>query len=506
MQKSHTSPNDCIYTDLKKFLINSKYLDEDAPEFRCECSRRRPVYTSEWDSEFREYFYKHSGGVNGALQMIETILLSEDLSELSEDLKEKVEVIPAIHRERLVDFTQMLRSKEYPPFVERIALTINDDYKGYVDLAPTGGISEVILKPPLWMKPPKYYLTCEQKFNPTTPLFRYDKCDEIKCVPFSKVQSGVGVCAQYAVRMALMNVASTAPTVPELTFRASRKILSGGIERSHDDGWNAREITHIIENEGYGTFRLSREFCEVCKEPLQRVKCTECGVELLAKTTALPNIENIYAYVESGIPVLIAVKDVSCLPWWKGDCGTDAHALVAIGHTLSENGAVDGLIVHDESMYPYQVLPIHSEGNYPYDSAIMEAIVPLHREITTDYPKAKELALEIASFAEGLDEGVEYRPMLVEADYINRLGEGLKREHFQNYSINNNVKKGLSHALLDRYIWLFEMKRELGNNKRKYEGDVLISATRPVVLGFNFPSDGVFGFNDESGEVKFGVY
>jgi len=500
VRNSHTNPNECSYDYIRDFLINSNYIGNDFKDFSCQCYKRTPVYISEWDSEYREYFDKFTGGIRGATQIIDSILNLKDTSDLPEPLKEKIEEIPQSHRTKLAEVARTLGNIKMPPFVDRIALTINGDYKGYVDIAPTGGISEVIIKPPLWMHPPKYYLTCERNYNPVTHLLRPDKSEEIKCVPYVKVQEQIGVCAQYAVRLALMIMSPEAPTVPELNFGASRTSLSGGIERLENEGWNAEEITHIIENEGYGTTRFSRHFCEECQKPLRKVKCSECEKELLLSPVALePTIENIYAYIESGIPVLIGVKDVSSLPWWKDVSENEAHALVAIGHTISKEGHVDGLIVHDESTYPYQVLPESLGGEEPFNKAIMEAIVPLHREITIDYPTARELALEFAD----LEDGQEYRPLLVEADHINRwLGTGLKREHFHEYSLDEKVLKSFSNAFLDRYVWLFEIKRELGNNKRRYEGDVIISATRPEVLGFNFPLQKVLGFRNETMETK----
>lgn len=496
MRKSHNDINQCSYGYVKDLLIDSGYLENNG-KVACECTKRRPVYSTEWDSEYREHFDKFSSGINIGSHILGKVLQLEEFpGELPSALKEKILKIPSVYRKNMIDVIHELGEVELPPFIDRVYLKIKGDYKGYIDFAPIGKISEVFLKPPLWMQPPQYYVTCKRQFYPGKALFRPEMYEIICCVPYVNVQEQIGVCAQYAVRLALMVLSPKAPTVPELTFKASRSSLSGGIERPQNQGWNADEITHIIESEGYTAFRYSRHFCQLCNKPLRKVKCIECDNELMISPTSLePTIENIYAYVESGIPVLIGVKNVSYLPWWPKGSGEGAHALVAIGHTISEKGVVDGLIVHDESTFPYQVLKEPLDGDEPLENAIIEAIAPVYREITVGYPEAKALALGIVD----LKENQTYRPILVEADRVKSwLGDGEKRRHFSEYSIDKKVLKEFStHAYLDRYVWIFEINGELNGN-RTYEGDVIISATRPHVMGFNLPSEGILVYRDEN--------
>jgi len=496
MRKSHQDINKCSYDYVKDLLIGSGYLENNG-KVTCECTKRRPVYSTEWDSEYREHFDKFSSGINIGSQILARLIMLEFPGELPSSLKEKILAIPPEYRANLIDIVHELGEVELPSFIDRIYLKIKGDYKGYIDFAPIGNISEVFLKPPEWMRPPQYYVTCKRRFYPGKALFRPEIQEEICCVPYVRVQGQIGVCAQYAVRLALMVLSPKAPTVPELTFKASRSLLSGGIERRQNEGWNADEITHIIESEGYTAFRYSRHFCQICQNPLRKVKCAECNNELMISPMSLePTIENIYAYIESGIPVLIGVKNVSYLPWWPKDSGESAHALVGIGHTISDEGKVDGLIVHDESTYPYQVLREPLECGEPLENAIIEAIAPVYREITVGYPEAKALALEIVE----IGDNQTYRPILVEADRVKGwLGDGEKRRHFDEYSIHKKVLKNFSNnAYLDRYVWVFEINGEFDSNKRRYEGDVIISATRPHLMGFNLPNEGILVYRDEN--------
>jgi len=209
-----------------------------------------------------------------------------------------------------------------------------------------------------------------------------------------------------------------------------------------------------------------------------------------------PTKENIYAYIESGIPVILGVERAGDLPWWD-DTINEGHALVRIGHTLSNNGDVTGFIVHDVSKYPYQVLKEPLENGKSIEDIIVEAIVPLYHEIVINYPTAKELAMEMIDF----ENGQSYRPQLVEANKIKKwLAEGEQREHFLGYSIDEKVKECFSKAYISRYAWLFEIKVESGNGTRKYVGDIIISAEEPRVLGFNFPLERMCGYIDENSQ------
>jgi len=413
------------------------------------------------------------------------------------ELKKIVKSIPKVHREKVIEAIQVFTESEIPQTVERISVFSGEHYNGYVDITPLGQVSDVFLKPPLWMKPPHYYLTCKKQFNPEK-ILRPETKEVIDCVPYIHVESEVGVCAQYAVRVALMNLLQKVPTVPELTFWATRKALRGGINRSQRDGWSAEEITEImseaIKREGFSAFRYSSFKCPQCNEQMPNIKCIKCGKEV--SLSLKPTKENIYAYIESGIPVLLGIERVGDLPWWdENDEG--AHALVGIGHTLSEKGMVDGLIVHDVSTYPYMILREPLINGKKLEDVIVEAIIPVYHEIIVHYPWARELALELMD----LKKGQSYRPQLIEANKIKKwLAEGEQREHFIEYSINEKVKDDFSKAHMDRYVWLFEIKHELGNGTRNYVGDIIISAERPEVLGFNLPLKRKYGYVDENEE------
>lgn len=490
----------CINPYIKEILTKTNYYEENY-RFACACSTREPVYSYEWDAEYREHFRLITEGANIDRAIIESLLDPKNLKHLPLGLKEDAERIDKREKEKLIKLIKKVIIS-VPPFVTRVSLYKKQDkngtnYRGFIDLRPMpiGNVCEAFIKPPPWMKSPKYYITCERQYVPQYTLRpRALEVEVVDCVPYVGAMGDIGVCAQYSARLVLMTLSPKSPSVPELVFKSVRTYMSQ--ERPQREGWNPIEIMQILENEGYTCFRYNRAICENCGKPIRTVKCSECNKKLLLNRTYMePTLENIYAYVESGIPVLIGIEKAKYLPWW--DDGDEKHALVAIGHTLSQDGELDGLIVHDVSKYPYQVLD-EKPGGKPLEEIIVEAIAPVPREVTIQYQTARaQLQKLIQDGGISLDLSLDYRPVLVEANQIKRwLGEGSPREHFKSYKIPPKVQKDFSRCYLDRYIWLFELKRELGDGTRSYEGDILFSATRSALLGWNNPNTNEYAFRN----------
>jgi hypothetical protein len=343
------------------------------------------------------------------------------------------------------------------------------------------------------MTPPKYYVTCSKDHTAEYTLRPYaSDWQKINCVPFVTAMGGIGACAQYSAMLFLKVQGLSSATVPELTLRA-KKFVSGGMERS-TGGWRAEEISYVLENEGFNCFLYSRHVCDSCGKPLEKVKCGVCDKEFaFSQVLNEPTLENIYAYVESGIPVLIGVKKAGLLPWWNKK-EEEPHALVAVGHTLSEDGNVDGLIIHDVSKYPYKVLT-NIAGGKPLQEIIIAAIAPLPREITVRYQIARQAFHEVMSKIPDLNTNWKYRPMLLSSSKIHEwLSQGVKREHLDKYEIFKKVREDFSRAYFDKYNWLFEIT-EIEKGKMKYIGDVACSAVgAPIVLALHLPSRHIYWY------------
>ena len=202
---------------------------------------------------------------------------------LSDALKQKIESMTDSEKSIIYELIKEFPLKNISNNQSRISIRIKRDseiiYLGFIDLSPFG-ISEVYIAPPLWMRPPYYYLTCERTYFPDTTLrLKENNAELVHCVPFIKVQGEVAVCAQYAVRMALMILSQKPPTVPEIVFEASKSALKGGLDRDQADGWYPDEIKQAIEDKGYGVHELSRVDICSCGNVLSTIRCDVCGVE-----------------------------------------------------------------------------------------------------------------------------------------------------------------------------------------------------------------------------------
>ena len=462
-----------MHPSIKDLFIGSGYF-RDLDKFSCCCSGKSSIYSREWDFEYREYFKHFIDGIKiGWGLVVQHVDKSDEISE-----KDKIKQL--IGNIKLV---------EMGPSIHRVSIFIDKHLIGYVDLNPFGRICDAYLIPPHWMSSPNYYVTCSRPYIPETNLrYQSGETDEIVCVPFISVNPDVGVCAQYAVRMALSILSPKPPTVPEVVSEAVKTTLQGGVDRKSQSGWNAEEIHHFLEFNHYGVFRYNKT------EPLQ---CEKCG-NIMSDLKMAPSIENIYAYVESGLPVILGIKTTKYLNWWPEDNPEDvAHAIVAIGHTLGESGSVKGLIVHDESKYPYQILEEPLREGKKIEDIIIDAIAPVPREVTVEYQVAKKLATEFGDL--GKDNII--RPILTDANQTKKwLAEGTPRSHLIRCELPSEIRNNLLEAYFDRYVWIFELRKEIGEGNRQYIGDIIVSATSPRILAAILPESDIYAYRDKNGK------
>lgn len=512
MPTCHNKIADCEHPSIKNLFLGSKYC-EKATSLYCHCVKKTSIYSREWDYEQLEHFQHFTAGINFASNTI-TEMLSLNPT-MPKQVLDITDTIPQQYRQKMIDVISIIGDAKIEESIERFSIYINskkDDFStgfiGYVDITPLGDICDAFIKPPLWMIPPRYYLTCEKKYYPETTLrFKESEIDEIKCTPYVNIggiRAEIGVCAQYAVRMALMIMSlSKAPSVPELNFEANQTTLSGGIEREQSAGWNGQEIQKIIERNKYGAFLYARYKCPKCQKIVLNLICEHCRTPINDRPNSQPSIENIYAYVESGIPVILGVQNTKWLSWWED--GDVPHALVAIGHTMTEDGGIDGLIVHDESRYPYQVLKEPLKEGKRLEDIIINAVVPIPREVIVDYELAKQMAISVM-VENKIKPNDIFRPFLTDPHHAKKLlGEKIQRIHLEEFNYPDLVKKDFLESYMDRFVWLFEISR-IKNEKRHYLGDVVISATKPELLAYNFLESKLYMFKNKKREISVKSY
>lgn len=498
MRFEHTSFSECQYPEIFEILLKTDYFGEK--EVKCACIQKKCVYSREWDYEYNEYYSRTLRGIDAALNILEGILDDPDEKNLPEEITQKIASMEDSERAMIRGIIDHFPLKKISNNISRVSIYAGKEpesrYIGFIDLSPFG-VSEVYIRPPLWMTSPHYYLPCERTFFPDTSLrLKENSAETVSCVPFIKVQDEVAVCAQYAVRMALMILSQRPPTVPEIVFEASKTALKGGIDRHQEDGWYDDEIKQAIEDKGYGVHELGH--CEF-------IRCEECGAEFnLNPRLKSPNLENIYAYVESGIPVILGINDTNYLPWWPDENEGEAHAIVAIGHTISDDNRIDGLIVHDESTYPYQLLYETLDSGTRIEDIIDSAVIPVPREVVVEYPVAKGIFNEIMDHLQENDllHDIIYRPLLIDSHHAKRiLGEDIKRAGIMHCNIPIDVRDAFLSAYMGRYVWLFELRYNTGTDRYAYAGDILIGTKDPVMMGMNIPEARIYAYyKDESSE------
>lgn len=225
------------------------------------------------------------------------------------------------------------------PWVKRLCLKYEKEEGGICNLRPIqprgldnhkdlhSDVSETYIRPPIHMTEDNgYYIKCCYTTNAYS--------NKIKCVPFIMPNPYFGVCAQAAVWIALKCLENVSTlSVKSVPIPEIQKAAAGHYF-SDSEGLGFANITRLLKMNNCEAFVYDTTF-----EPFKSFSFDE-----------MYNI--IYAYVESGLPVILGV-DVSKLPWWDNH-PPGYHTIVLIGHTINKkSGEIDGFILHDETKYPY---------------------------------------------------------------------------------------------------------------------------------------------------------
>ena len=173
------------------------------------------------------------------------------------------------------------------------------------------------------MLPPNAYVKCLGQHN------AYG--ETVACVPFVMPESIFGMCIHASIWICLKILVNQGMINDVLTIPEVQTLASG---RPYTD------------KQGLLFVQASR-LLRMCRTSAFYINNKEENL------TDDEMIMQLYAYVESRLPVIIGV-DVANITWWK-TLRHGYHSMVVIGHTLKDN-KVDGFIVHDESSLPYQVM------------------------------------------------------------------------------------------------------------------------------------------------------
>ncbi len=213
------------------------------------------------------------------------------------------------------------------------------------------------------------------------------------------------------------------------------------------------------------------------------------GTKIYAVNSFLEDFDNIIGYyVESGIPLVAIIQNENI-----------GHALIIHGREKIDNfdytnteerelrngkhyfdftDFTNRYLVSDDNEAPYKLItldnPLESYEDDKYDeSTIISIIVPLYPKIYSEATKAKELSLSIIK-----DELLGYE---FEKDIIIRFFLTSSRS-FKSYvaglsDLNSEVKSGILHSTMPKFIWVTEIYSKESLEKRIAIGLVIVDAT-----------------------------
>lgn len=246
------------------------------------------------------------------------------------NLKIQKVIVGAFDRNWIKEYEHFYSKQPFAtPYVKRIFLK-DGKSKGFChirSISDSSRLSETYLSPPNHMTARnKYYLKCLGKYS--------EYGHKIKCVPYIMPETVFGMCIHASIWICLKILENMSNGEVKIIDIPKIQTLATGHPFTDKEGLPFRKTTRMLRMCNTNAFYIS-------------------NVNQNNRFSDDEMLSIIYAYVESGLPVIIGA-DTKKLPW----CGTsesEYHTIVAIGHTMN-NDDVDGFIFHDESFLPYQVL------------------------------------------------------------------------------------------------------------------------------------------------------
>jgi hypothetical protein len=329
--------------------------------------------------------------------------------------------------------------------------------------------------------------------------------------PFMQQDNAVAVCAQASIWMALRTMrkreGDRAYDPAQITDAATRYFVNGRT-RPNKGGLTIQQMAEAIRAAGYSPHAI----------PLGAVN-NATGTTALNAGELLTARRHLHAYVESEIPVLLALHPPS-----------GGHAVAVIGHTwtptptdaetvfisFAKNGAsttvkhaiswVPEFIIHNDNTGPYQTLPALSAPTVTYSLSCAAMAVPL---LPADVFMTGEEAL-ICGMGVLLDilEGLKKQKTPVEVEAIAKklvvrllLAEKRKlRQWAATTPMVAELKEWLRTGDLPKRVWVFEIHTEVAYGAHNtgaqdtLVGLVLIDPTGDaldaniLMFQFNFPA------------------
>ncbi|AQQ10481.1 hypothetical protein L21SP3_02314 [Sedimentisphaera cyanobacteriorum] len=195
------------------------------------------------------------------------------------------------------------------------------------------------------------------------------------------------------------------------------------------------------------------------------------------------NFENLYSYVESGIPALASIG---------------GHVAALIGHTIdysadvkpSEKGFIDSsqylksFVIMDDNLFPYSELGYKgsedNSGNFyqPEKSikSIKTAVCPLPEKAFLPAKQARKIAkISLTKLIEkfNLD---KYKPFVTR--FFLTSGSSFKKvKRKESVSSNDFLESSVSNISMPHFVWVMEFSTQDQYKNGKCMGEIVINAT-----------------------------
>ncbi|WP_301664623.1 hypothetical protein [Methanoculleus frigidifontis] len=235
----------------------------------------------------------------------------------------------------------------------------------------------------------------------------------------------------------------------------------------------ARDFDRLIEKLGYSYYyyygNCKQDLYDDIERKFESGECKqECKLKHLydhiwreKKNYNLMDSSVLYPYIESEIPVYLVFKYADLLnipgyPATEHDSGNppdDCHAVVAIGHTLDDNGEIDTFIVHDVSASPFITIPRDF-----IDTCLLEAVVILP-ENTYHYNFVRLLltkTVETIALFDDKIRGIIADGKIIYRAYLMR-SQRVKFWFTDRTKYPEQITNTFSRADVPQYVWVFEM-------------------------------------------------
>lgn len=380
---------------------------------------------------------------------------------------------------------------------------LQQKYRGFIVLRPTDPfiIGRNVISPLLLKN--NNFIACVSEFHITVYGLKFT----VKGFPHSSQDTETISCAETSL-WAIMEYFSNKysdyqPLLPSKITNTLRQMSS---ERQiPSKGLSISEMSYALKEFGFGARIYSKR---------------EYGNEFESLLSC---------YVESGIPIIVTVDDDENI----------AHALLAIGHTKTEDFEIDSMLHHTNSsiedalksknitIYDFDTVNkdfIFIDDNQPsYQKAslseptlhystewhkcrITHFIVPLYTKIYLEAYEAKNYILEFLTT--GLEPLNDNSTVLLKTFLAS--SRSFKHEISKNETLQDDLKALIIESAMPKFIWVTEISTKELMKKKEANGLIILDATQKIIYS-NKPliiaayQEKLIFFNETSGILQSNV-